>query len=181
MKVRRVVTGHDSNGKAVFASDSEVEGVSPALLRGGSMVRVWGADEAPRFPDDGAEPAQPRYFPPIGGFRFGLFTVPPDSATLPADVDQEAAAAELEALLPGVAEYMEPEPDTPGMHTTATIDYEYVVSGRCILELDDGERRELGPGDTVIQNGTRHAWSNPFEEECVVVAVLIGAHHDRIG
>jgi len=57
---------------------------------------------------------------------------------------------------------------------------EYIVSGRCLLELDDGVTRELGSGDTVIQNGTRHAWRNPFAEPCVIVVALVGAQHDRV-
>ena len=36
---------------------------------------------------------------------------------------------------------------------------------------------ELGPGDTVVQNGTRHAWRNPYDEPCTMVVVLVGAHH----
>jgi quercetin dioxygenase-like cupin family protein len=72
------------------------------------------------------------------------------------------------------------EPDAPGMHTTATVDFEYVVSGRCVLELDDGATRELGPGDTVVQNGTRHAWRNPFDEPCRLFVVLVGANHARV-
>lgn len=52
------------------------------------------------------------------------------------------------------------EPDHPGMHKTASVDYEFVVSGSVVLELDDGREVELHPGDTVIHNGTRHAWRN---------------------
>ena len=69
------------------------------------------------------------------------------------------------------------EPDHPGMHTTATVDYEFVVSGSIVLELDDGTEVELHPGDTVVQNGTRHAWRNQGSEPCQMVVVLIGAHH----
>ena len=67
------------------------------------------------------------------------------------------------------------------MHTTPTVDFEVVVSGRVVLELDDGAKVELGPGDTVVQNGTRHRWSNPGTEPATLAAFLIGAHHDRIG
>ena len=35
---------------------------------------------------------------------------------------------------------------------------------------------ELGPGDTVVQNGTRHAWRNPFSEPCRMVVFIAGAH-----
>ena len=77
--------------------------------------------------------------------------------------------------LTGRLEPADMEPDSPGMHTTDTVDFEYVVSGRIVLELDDGETVELGPGDTVVQNGTRHAWRNPFAEPCQMVVVLVGA------
>ncbi|HLM29683.1 MAG TPA: cupin domain-containing protein, partial [Acidimicrobiales bacterium] len=88
-------------------------------------------------------------------------------------IDLEAGLAEVEALLPGLIGHT--EPDNPGMHTTITIDFEYVLSGRVVLELDDGATVELGPGDTVVQNGTRHAWRNPFDEPATLVVVLIGA------
>ncbi|MCO5349410.1 MAG: cupin domain-containing protein [Bryobacteraceae bacterium] len=178
MGIRCVVTGHDSSGKAVFASDGEVEPISVSLLPGTEFYRLWGADQPCRFPDDGLKPSAPGYFPPVGGFRFGLFTLAPDGASIPDDLDMEAAISELNETLPGLGEPL--EPDHPGMHTTATIDYEYIVSGRCVLELDDGATRELGPGDTVIQNGTRHSWRNPFREPCVIVYALVGAHHAKV-
>ncbi len=176
MGIRRVVTGHDTTGKAVFASDETVEPITLDLLPGTEFYRLWGGDEPSRFPDDGSEPSSHHYFPPVGGFRFGLFTVAPDSTGLPEDLDVAAAFVQMDESLPGLSSHM--EPDNPGMHTTSTVDYEYVVSGRCVLELDDGATRELGPGDTVIQNGTRHAWRNPYDEPCVLVVVLVGAHHD---
>lgn len=179
MGIRRVVTGHDENGKAVFASDEVVEPITTDLVPGMEFMRLWGSDETSRFPDDGSAPPTTQYFPPLGGFRFGTFTVPPDSTAMIEDLDFEAAFEEVEAKLPGLMSHM--EPDNPGMHTTATIDYEFVVSGRVVLELDDGATVELGPGDTVVQNGTRHAWRNPFDEPCVLVVTLIGAHHDTSG
>lgn len=159
----------------MFASDDVVEPTTLALLPGVEFYRLWGADRPMQYPDDGAHPPANDYFPPLGGFRFGLFTVPPESVVDPGEIDVEAALAEMAEKLPGMAEHM--EPDNPGMHTTASVDFEYVVSGRVILELDDGETRELGPGDTVVQSGTRHAWRNPFDETCVLVVVLIGAEH----
>lgn len=119
-----------------------------------------------------------QYFPPAGGLRFGLFTVPPDGIAFPEDFDIEAALVEVEEKLPGMAAHM--EPDNPGMHTTATVDYEFVVSGRVILELDDGATKELKAGDTVVRNGTRHAWRNPFDETCLLVVVLVAAEHDDV-
>ncbi len=178
MGIRRVVTGHDESGRAVFASDGTIDPITTDLVPGMEFFRLWGSDDTVHFPGDGSTPAAPQYFPPLGGFRFGMFTVPPDSTSMLDDLDFETAFDEMEAKLPGMAAHM--EPDHPGMHTTASVDYEYVVSGRVVLELDDGATRELGPGDTVIQNGTRHAWRNPFDEPCLMVVVLVGARHDEI-
>ncbi len=174
MKVRRVVTGHTPDGKATVASDTEVDAIMVDLLPGAEFYRLWGSDEAPTFPDDGAPRPAPLYFPPVGGFRFGLFTVAPDSITRPEDLDMQLVAGEVEDKLPGLGAYL--EADNPGMHTTDTIDFEYVLSGEVWLELDDGEQVLLRAGDTVVQNGTRHAWRNKHTEPCRMVVFLIGAH-----
>ena len=174
MKVRRVVTGHDSNGKAVFSSDEEVDPLTLELMPGAEFHRLWGADLAPTFPDGGGPTAQPSYFPPVGGYRFGFFTVPPATESAPAELDLQTALAEMDQKLPGLLSYL--EPDNPGMHTTDTIDFEVVLSGEVILELDDGVQKVLRPGDTVVQNGTRHRWGNQGTEPAVVAVFLIGAH-----
>ena len=180
MDVRRVVTGHDADGKAIFVSDGQVAPIVPSLLPGNEFHRLWGGDEAPSFPDDGSRPNAPSYFPPVGGFRFGLFTIPPDGgAGAPEGLDINAALTEFEQLLPGLASHM--EVDNPGMHTTATIDFEVVLSGSCTLELDDGATVDVEPGDTVVQNGTRHRWSNKGTEPCVLAVFICGAHHDNVG
>ena len=178
MNVRRVVTGHNAEGKAVVASDESVAPATLKLVPGAEFHRLWGADALPSFPDDGSQSATPMYFPPVGGFRFGLFTVAPETTMLPPDLDIAAAFEEMETTLPGMAAHMEPA--APGMHTTASIDYEFVVSGEVTLELDDGVEVHLKAGDTVVQNGTRHAWRNRSNEPCVLVVVLIGAPNRKV-
>ena len=178
-RVRRVVTGHDGSGKAVFTSDEQVAPVVLDAMPGSEFHRLWGADAAPSFPDDGAPPPQPTYFPPVGGFRFGMFTIPPEGGPAPQLDDVAAAMAQIEERLPGMMGYM--EPDAPGMHTTDTIDFEVILSGSCVLELDDGAKVTLEVGDTVVQNGTRHRWSNPGSEPCHLAVFLVGAHHTTFG
>jgi quercetin dioxygenase-like cupin family protein len=51
------------------------------------------------------------------------------------------------------------------MHRTLSLDYGVVVAGKVELELDGGERRVLGIGDTVIQRATMHKWKNNSESE----------------
>lgn len=174
MSVRRVVTGHNSDGKAMVASDSKVDAVTAEIAPGWEFHRLWGADETLVFPDDGSPPSFPSYFPPVGGFRFGMFTVPPESETTLENIDFNKALIEMEEKLPGMAAHM--EPDHPGMHTTDTIDFEYVISGEVWLELDNGKEVQLKAGDTVVQNGTRHAWRNKSSEPCRMVVCLIGAN-----
>jgi quercetin dioxygenase-like cupin family protein len=177
--VRRVVTGHDASGRAVFASDERVAPFVPGFSPLSAFHQLWGFDETPRFPDDGSRPATTAYFPPVGGFRFGFFTLPPDDGNqVPEGVDVGAALAEVQQTLVGMLDHM--EPGAPGMHTTATVDVEVVLSGTVVLELDDGATVTLEPGDTVVQNGTRHRWSNPGSEPATLAVVLVGAHHDRV-
>jgi hypothetical protein len=174
MRVRRVVTGHDAQGKAMFASDDAVDALTVALIPGAEFHRLWGGDEAPTFPDGGAPTLQPMYFPPVGGYRFGLFTVAPADGAPPKGLDVTEALAEVEAKLPGLMSHV--ELDNPGMHTTDTIDFEVVLSGEVVLELDDGAEKVLRPGDTVVQNGTRHRWLNRGSAPAVLAVFITGAH-----
>ena len=174
MGIRRVVTGHNNEGKAVFASDEIVEPTTLSLLPGAEFFQLWGADEIPTFPDDGSRPTH-NLLPTSRRLPVWNFTVQPDteSSMMPENFDIETAIAEVEEKLPGMAEHL--ETDNPGMHTTDTVDYEFVISGEVVLELDDGAEVTLKPGDTVVQNGTRHAWRNRTNEPAVLVVVLIGA------
>jgi len=172
--VRRVVTGHDEQGKSVFASDTMVSAIRPSLLPGAEFHRLWGSDGPVPYPDAGIEPEALAYFPSVGGFRFGFFTLPPGTEASADRVDAERGVAELQELTPGLIDVM--EPDEPGMHNTDTTDFEVVLSGHVVLELDDGAEVTLGPGDTVVQNGTRHRWRNPHPEPVVIAVFIVGAH-----
>jgi len=173
MNIRRVVTGKNAEGKSVFVSDTMVEPITPALTPGAEFHTIWGSDVVTQLPQDGTMPRFTQWFPPPGGYRIGFFSVAPANAPAPQVTDMAAAFAELEEKLPGLAGHM--EPGHPGMHTTQTIDVELVISGEVWLELDDGAEVRLGPGDTIVQNGTRHAWRNKTNEPCVLLVALIGA------
>ena len=175
MHVRRVVTGHDASGKSVFVSDDQVAPIEPMLMPTAEFHRLWGGDETSKFPGDGSLPEHAMYFPPIGGFRFGLFSIPPEDAERPTDLDIPAALADMEQGMPGLMRYM--DPSEPGMHTTDTIDFEVVLEGTVTLELDDGAVVTLQPGDTVVQNGTRHRWGNPGKTMARLAVFMVGANH----
>jgi quercetin dioxygenase-like cupin family protein len=180
--VRRVVTGHSGERSAV-AGDHLVEPVVVSALPGYSWHRIWSQDQPPaarggrdyreamegqQGPPPGAGQA---HFPPPGGLRFTIYTVPPQG-TGPAAERTAGAGRELERALPGRSRYMEAGQD--GMHRTPTLDLICVLSGDVWLELDDGAIH-LHQGDCVVQNGTRHAWRNRSDAPCSMAVVLIGA------
>ncbi len=178
MNRRRVVTAVNAEGKAVFASDEPLAPITVGLIPGGEFHAVWGSDEAPTLPVNGSGvPAPASWFPAPGGFRFAFVTIPGADTPQPdAEFDLMVSLAELEERLPGMAQTL--EPDSPGMHTTDTVDYGVILSGSVWLELDDGAERELHPGDCVVQNGTRHAWRNREPEPCVMAVATVGAARD---
>ena len=173
MQVRRVVTGQNAEGKAVFVEDGPVEAKAVALTPGTVFHQVWGSDHSVGLPTDGQQPPWTTFFPPADGFRFLVWTAGPESATIPDDLDISTAISELQERLPGLADFNEPE--NPGMHTTDTVDVDLVLDGEIWLELDDGEEVLLGPGDCVVMNGTRHAWHNRSDKPTTIATVLIGA------
>jgi mannose-6-phosphate isomerase-like protein (cupin superfamily) len=60
------------------------------------------------------------------------------------------------------------------MHASDTIDYEVVLSGKIDLELPGGKVQTLVPGDLLVLAGVPHAWKNPYDEDCVFLAVTVG-------
>lgn len=54
-----------------------------------------------------------------------------------------------------------------GMRKTRTLDFCLILEGEITLVLDT-EEVHLKAGDTVVQRGTRHAWSNRSDAPCVL-------------
>ncbi len=171
---RRVVTGHAANGKSIVASDGKVDGVAVPGLAGVYLTTMWGNDKTFSYPDNGSEPPHHAWFPPLGGVRFIEFILAPDSTPPDTSMSAEEINTAAERLFPGLLSHF--TPDDPGMHRSATADMLYVISGRCVLELDDGSRTELAAGDVVVQSGTMHRWKNPWNEPCRIIGALVGTH-----
>ena len=170
--MRRVVTGAAPDGRSVVVSDDRVAPITISLMPGGAFFDLWGDDAPPAFPDAGARAPYRGWFPGPEGYRFEVITIPPDGTPKPAGFDPASAMAEAAARLPGLLESM--DKDHPGMHRTDTVDLIHILSGRCLLNLDGGEEVTLEPGDSLVQNGTRHGWKVPFDEPCTMLCVSIG-------
>ena len=157
--VRRVVTGHDSAGRAVFLSD----GVPPLTVGAptgpGVSEQLW-FETPPADPGDGGEPAPEHLggFPTAGAIACRVIRLPGSPVETPVD--------KTWLRMPG------DDPVHPGMHRSETLDLMVVLDGRITLGVDDGEA-ELGPGDCVIQRGTVHRWRVVGEQPCTYLSVLI--------
>ena len=75
---RRVITGHDAEGRSIIASDAAVQGRPVPGMSGVELTTLWGSDQPMDYPDDGSLPDFRTWFAPVGGFRFIEFVVGPD-------------------------------------------------------------------------------------------------------
>lgn len=171
--IRRVVTGHDANGRSVFTADEAVDATTFPMFPGFESFELWSEKGARFVPHGRGQPRIERYFPDEDEVivRFAVF--PAADYTAAPDVDMAAARDDVEQRYPGLVGHL--ESDTPGMHTTDSVDFGLVISGEIYLELDDGQERLLGPGACAVQNGTRHAWRNRSGKPVLMAFILAGA------
>ena len=113
-KIRRIVTGHSKDGKSIVISDETIDNIS--LGGGKNFIQIWGNDATPIHPDKGIMDKGMDWFPKPGGHRFFVWVVPPKSE----NSGERKSDSEIHKLVPGFLDYF--EKDTPGMHTTDTID-----------------------------------------------------------
>jgi len=175
---RLIVTSH-RNGKSSVGLDQSLSAKPFESVPGFDSTLIWGTAPTPSVPWDGHNVADDRksVLPEVGETRLMKVTFPPDSVMMSPDFDPAAAGAEYISRLPGLAERFEPE--SPGMHTTDSVDYGILLEGEISLELDDGKTVALKAGDVVVQNGTRHAWRNSGAKPATLIFVLIGARRVR--
>lgn len=163
-KVRRLVTGHDAQGKSVIVSDttSVMERILHELwVTDGTPARFGGAPNLGPLPVN-LEPCK-------GGtvVRFVRFM---PSQSLSAEEAEKNYAAGFAAI--NASHTRVDTRRNPAMHKTRTLDYGIVLSGRIKLIMDEGEQ-ELKPFDVVIQRGTNHGWVNPGSEPALMAFMLI--------
>ena len=178
--MRRVVTGHDDEGKAVVVIDSDAPRVTELPnFPGAAWHEKWSTGRDPHLPFSGEDPTldMSHFIPALGETRFMIGIVPPDAEigqlVQSGTIDISQAWVEFATAFPDMGKAM--EPDNSGMHTTDTIDYILVISGEIWCELDDGVEVHLTPGQCLIQCGTRHAWRNKGTEPCVMAGIMTGA------
>jgi hypothetical protein len=145
--MKRVVTGVNAAGRSYVVSVDPVadSGYSAIWEVDPKLIRSWIAGIDP-------ERAARTIEPPPGSSRWVLAELPPES-------EQRRGAQPIQGL------------DERGFHTTRTVDYDLVLQGPLVLELDEGSV-DLETGDLVVQQATRHAWRNPGKRPAKLLAVL---------
>ena len=180
-RIRRVITGHDPNGKAIVIEDGLAPAVRTNPLRPGHIsVDLWKTATTPHVlhatePDPTGGPKQ--IHPPSGGTVFRISEIAPETATV-RNIPPEQSRAVFAAMGNEAATTAgKANGRHPFMHRTESIDYAVVLKGEITLLLDDRDV-VLQAGDVVIQRGTNHAWSNRSDQPVLMLYVLIDGQFD---
>jgi quercetin dioxygenase-like cupin family protein len=150
LEVRRIVTGHNAQGKAICVSDERMPAQARRGRAGISGCEIWSTDATPVDNSDEAAARQ------RAGFvkRYNYVGT------------GEGTVIRITQLEPDGSKFM---------HRTETLDYAILLTGTCDLELDSGEVLHLTPGDIVVQRGTMHAWVNTGPGPCTFAFILVDA------
>jgi hypothetical protein len=175
-RFRRIITGHDAQGRSVILSDDVSPHVMPIMEQPNFAVTdFWKTFATPAdngavtAPDPCATPIQ--VAPPASGSVFRVVQFPPDR-------DWAAKAAAMGGSVPidetAKSASKGGEVRHAHMHRTHSIDYAIVLSGEIWAIMDVGETKMVA-GDVLVQRGTNHAWANRSNAPCVIAFVLIDA------
>jgi mannose-6-phosphate isomerase-like protein (cupin superfamily) len=167
--VRRIVTIDDEEGRSVAVADGPAPDVRGDPARPGFIsTRIWLTYSSPPVIAGFNDPVTGLHTlePPRGGSLCRIVTFPPDDAFRGNVGAKEVAAFFAAVGSPGASTYS-PKAPHPYMQKTQTLDFCLVLDGEITLVLDTAEVN-LTAGDTVVQRGTNHAWSNRSNRPCTI-------------
>jgi hypothetical protein len=170
-RVRRVLTGHDADGKSIFLTDGSAPNVKEmASMPGLALTDLWETKGAPARNEGAADNADRpvRLEPPANGTILRIVEFPPDSAWR----GRTDGRAGFDSI--GAGHAQDAHSSDPMMHRTASVDYIIVLKGEIYAIMDRGETL-LKAGDILVQRGTNHSWSVRGSEPCIIAAVLVSA------
>ncbi|MBL0741147.1 cupin domain-containing protein [Chryseolinea lacunae] len=172
---RRIVTGHDAEGKAIIVPN--LPPMTTQLIGGPggpTFFEVWHTVETPALIT--AQPGTPDEHslvlaPPGNGTRIRVIEFPPEGEAI-RNLTGADAQAKFKSMGGESASTSQAGAPHPLMHRTQTVDYGIVLEGEITMVLDRGETT-IKAGDVIIQNGTNHAWANRSGKICRMAFVLI--------
>jgi len=170
-RVRRVLTGHDAEGRSTIIADGMAPNVKEMpSFPGLALTDLWETASAPAGNDGHTDAAaRPVHLePPKNGTLFRIVEFPPDSSR-PQSADGREGFKAI-----GAGHVQDRRSADPMMHKTSTVDYIVVLKGEIYAVLEKGETL-LRPGDVFVQRGTNHSWSVRGSEPCIIAVVLVNA------
>ena len=167
--VKRVVTANDESGRSYFLFNGPAETVVVQPGRQLTFHELWETD-GPLASNEGVEDAAKRpvtHHPPVGGTRFRIVELLPDSM-------QDASAVAEDFSTISAPDIQVEGSDDPTMHRNETVDYNIILSGE-VVAVTDRDECVLRAGDVLIQRGTAHTWHNRSDAPCVFASVMVSA------
>ena len=179
--IRRIVTGNDEYGRSCVIYDSDAPNVNPQPNKPGSgMTDIWVYDSCPidisGTRDDGDLPFN--FEPPPNGGHLRIVQSPARPPGYDPDKDPSAVAPHPPKTGPGGTEYRGgANAFRSPTHRSRTVDYGILLEGERVLNLDDGDI-VMKPGDTIVQLGNWHAWSNP-DSDTLMAFIMMGGTFEK--
>jgi mannose-6-phosphate isomerase-like protein (cupin superfamily) len=166
--VRRIVVVDENERSKVVADGPPPDMRQDPAREGFSCARIWVSDRTPvRLRGLRESLHLPHTLvPPPGGSTCYVVTFPPDASYRGRVGAQEVGAYFAMMGAREISTYSAKAPH-PYMQKARTLDFCLVLAGEITLVLDTQEVH-LDAGDTVVQRGTNHAWSNRSERPCMV-------------
>ena len=166
--LRRIVV-IDEDGRSKAIADGATPDVRTDPARPGFFsARMWVTDATPVALNGLRESLHVPHAlePPAGGSLCRTVTFPPDDTYIRRIGEREVRAF-FEAMgSPGASTYSRGAPH-PYMQKTRALEFALVIKGEITLVLDTAEVT-VRAGDTVVQRGTNHAWSNRSTQPAIV-------------
>jgi len=173
---RRIVTGHDAQGRAIIQEDgppARVQRIGGAT--GPMFYEIWNTRETPAPIDRASgEPEETGIIlaPPKNGTRIRVLDIPPDDESFGRITPEEARAHFAEIGAADASSHRGEGTRHAHMHRTETVDYGIVLEGELVLIVDEGETI-VRAGDIVVQRGTNHGWANRSGRNCRIAFILV--------
>ena len=174
MSARRIVVVDEYQRSRAIADGPTPDVRTDPARPGFASTRVWLTRQTPASIGEIKDPTTGKHTlePPAGGSVCRVVTFPPDAAWK-GKVGAKEVQDYFAAMGSPGASVKGPH---PYMQKTRTLDFCLVLEGEITLVLDTQEVH-LKAGDTVVQRGTNHAWSNRSGKNCVIAF----SSHDAAG
>lgn len=175
--VRRIVVVDENDRSKVICDGPSPDVRTDPARPGFASTRIWVTDRTPARIEGVRESLHLPHTlePPPAGSVCRVVTIPPD-ATWQGRVGAKEVEAWFAAMGSPAASTYSPGAPHPYMQKTRTLDFCLILEGEVTLVLDRQEVH-LKAGDTVVQRGTNHAWSNRSDRPCLIAISSHDAKH----